>query len=108
MLFGALGLALGIAGTTAYDNREYGSVIRCYTVGKGRGSMTGPKHSDGNLGLRHEAEGLGSRGVAWGWRCCICGCGNGIRRITHKQTRRKVSLTAISREEKAFRGGGAE
>ncbi len=32
--------------------------IQCYTVGKSQGSITGPIHRDGLLGLRHEPGGL--------------------------------------------------
>ncbi len=39
-------------------------VIQCYTVGKSRGSITGPRHSDGLLGLRHEPGELKTRDSA--------------------------------------------
>ncbi len=44
-----------------YSAGEHVSVVQCYTVGKSRGSVTGPRHSDGLLGLRHELGGRKAR-----------------------------------------------
>ncbi len=57
----------------------------------GRGRTVRPPHMLSSVPLEFEAS------------CSILGCGNGMYRVSGKQTYGKVSLTAISWEKKAFR-----